>query len=402
MACFGFNRLSRAALDWFWRTLYFLLRWIQPALRPLAGYTTSAIGWLKGQRSSRDEPEISEKLPEGFLPEVDEESNHEGQHEAQERPAALDVEPVDEAPGCNEEHEDEFDRKEYRVEATDELFCEYDSTWELPEEPEECTWRSPTSTSHKFRRFESASKDMQNYRHDYPSQTRFRRWNNPVSDARPNYKFYTGSKPSEPDGVYINKFHDDWAEMYDKLERVHSYIQWLFPLPEPGMNYEATPLTREEIEEFLTCSTAKENLLKSYKLMLNFYGIKLCNEMTGEVERASNWRDRFNNLNRNTHNNLRITRILKCLGILGFPHYQVPLVHFFLKETLVHGELPNVQDSVLNYFLFAVRDKVQRRSLIKFAYMNYDREDEFVWCPKKLQMMWSRQRSESEPQRGLN
>lgn len=94
---------------------------------------------------------------------------------------------------------------------------------------------------------------------------------------------------------------------------------------------------------------------------------------------------------RHTHNNLRITRILKCLGTLGFPQYQAPLVHFFLIETLVNGELPNVKDSVLNYFVFTVLDKNCRRELIKFAFLNYDPNDEFVWCPKKLQQRWARE-----------
>lgn len=92
-----------------------------------------------------------------------------------------------------------------------------------------------------------------------------------------------------------------------------------------------------------------------------------------------------------THNNLRITRILKCLGTLGFPHYQAPLVHFFLTETLVNGELPNVKDSVLNYFVFAVLNKNCRRELIKYAFLKYDPNDEFVWCPEKLQRRWVRE-----------
>ena len=92
---------------------------------------------------------------------------------------------------------------------------------------------------------------------------------------------------------------------------------------------------------------------------------------------------------RNTHNNLRITRILKCLGTLGYSHYQAPLVHFFLKETLVHHHLPDVKESVLSYFLFTVLDKFKRRELIQYAYEHFD-ESEFVWCPKKIQMEWSK------------
>lgn len=91
-----------------------------------------------------------------------------------------------------------------------------------------------------------------------------------------------------------------------------------------------------------------------------------------------------------THNNLRITRILKCLGTLGYQLYQAPLVHFFLEETLIHGKLPSVKESVLNYFLFAVLNKKERRKLIKFAYTNYTPKEEFVWCPKKIQQVWSR------------
>lgn len=43
---------------------------------------------------------------------------------------------------------------------------------------------------------------------------------------------------------------------------------------------------------------AKKRLLKSYKLMLDFYGIQLVNEETGEVQRAKNWKERFENLNK--------------------------------------------------------------------------------------------------------
>ncbi|KAE8298037.1 Opioid growth factor receptor [Larimichthys crocea] len=229
---------------------------------------------------------------------------------------------------------------------------------------------------------------MQNYRHDYP--TRPQHWMNPVSNGTPNLNFYLGHEPSVPDGVYIHTFHDVWLGDYQRLEYVHTYIQWLFPLQEPGMNYQASPLTKEEIQGFLENSIAKENLLKSYKLMLDFYGIELCDERTGEVKRAKNWKDRFNNLDAHSHNNLRITRILKCQGTLGYPHYQAPLVRFFLEETLVNGQLQSVKDSVLNYFVFAVLDKKERRSLIEYAYMNYDHKDEFVWCPRKIQMMWSK------------
>ncbi|XP_074533504.1 uncharacterized protein LOC141796342 isoform X2 [Halichoeres trimaculatus] len=303
--------------------------------------------------------------------------------------AALLTQPSNKKPGwSNVEGNGCNNQVRCRVETTDEYYCDYDSTWEMEEskdDPLQCTHWS-NAKSYKFRRFENAARDMQNYRHGYPNQILSQPWNSPATDARPNLNFYLGKTPSRPDDLMISDFHNEWYKSYDKLECVHTFIQWLFPLPEPGMNYEATPLTREEIKEFCNNSTAKANLLKSYKLMLDFYGIKL-DEKTGKVERASNWRERFSNLNSHTHNNLRITRILKCLGILGFARYQAPLVRFFLEETLINNELQNVRESVLNYFVFAVLNREERKKLIEFAYKNY-KHDEFVWCPKSIQEMW--------------
>ncbi|KAM7006169.1 opioid growth factor receptor-like [Tautogolabrus adspersus] len=370
MPRFNFSRLCHL-IDCLKHIVCSSLRCIFAVHRALIGSFPFTRGLPKDRGSTRNELEISKKLPERDLIEVVEEQSVHGAV-AVERPA----EPVVEQPEYrpSEEDDDEFDSVKYRVETTDDFYCDYDSSWEI-EEPQEgpllnSTWRPPAHTS----------------------------------DAKPNLNFYLGHRGTLPDGVYISTFHNDWFRSYDKLEYVHTYIQWLFPLPEPGMNYEATPLTKEEITEFCKSSTAKENLLKSYKLMLDFYGIKLCDETTGEVGRAANWSERFFNLNSNTHNNLRITRILKCLGILGFPHYQAPLVHFFLKETIIDGKLPRVKESVLNYFLFAVRDKRQRRSLIKFAFKNFICKDEFVWCPKKIQLMWSGQSDseQSKSQKGMN
>lgn len=51
------------------------------------------------------------------------------------------------------------------------------------------------------------------------------------------------------------------------------------------------------LKAFLENDTAKKNLLESYKLMLDFYGIQLESETTGRVKRAPNWAERFENLN---------------------------------------------------------------------------------------------------------
>lgn len=78
---------------------------------------------------------------------------------------------------------------------------------------------------------------------------------------------------------------------------------------------------------------------------------------------------------------MRITRILKCLGEMGYEHYQVHLVKFFLTETLVKETLPNVKRSALDYFLFTVRSKRKRRELVYYAWQHFKPRGSFAWGP---------------------
>ncbi|XP_024230939.1 opioid growth factor receptor [Oncorhynchus tshawytscha] len=276
----------------------------------------------------------------------------------------------------------------------DDLVCVYDSTWDTEsdgDDPGENQTRRSSQDktkswtsglwSNTFSRNMRAAKDMQNYRKGYPNLT-----DDECSEERMfNLKFYLNEYPSSPDEILIESFHKEWKTDYKRLERVHSYIQWLFPLREPGVNYMASELTKKEILAFRESEEAKKRLVESYELMLGFYGIQLVNKDTGEVKRAENWRERFANLERNMHNNLRITRILKSLGELGFEHYQSPLVRFFLEETLVKRNLSSVKRSVLDYFLFAIRDKQKRKELLRYAFQHFEPKEKFVWCPRKIQ-----------------
>ena len=94
----------------------------------------------------------------------------------------------------------------------------------------------------------SASDDAARYRSGYPGQI-----DPPLAEARQNLDFYTGALRSRPDNALISEFHapraeGGWFGAYDELEMRHGYIQWLFPIREPGMNSEAQPLTTFEAE----------------------------------------------------------------------------------------------------------------------------------------------------------
>lgn len=101
----------------------------------------------------------------------------------------------------------------------------------------------------------------------------------------------------------------------DRLESTHDFIQWLFPLPEPsGANLHAPRLTAADIAAFRAGEALRGELLASLDVMLRFYGLAREGEAVtrgaGYARRSGEWLGR-------PHNFLRISRILRCLALLG-------------------------------------------------------------------------------------
>ncbi|XP_016132353.1 opioid growth factor receptor-like protein 1 [Sinocyclocheilus grahami] len=232
-------------------------------------------------------------------------------------------------------------------------------------------------SSTRMKRSFYAAKDLYKYRHSYPNYKEPRQPN----EYR-NLRFYLNKIPLVPDGIYIEEILTKWRGDYEKLEHNHTYIQWLFPLREQGLNFYAQELTQDEIKEFQSTREAKRRFLLAYTIMLDFFGIKLLDK-NGNVARALNWQDRFQHLNESQHNYLRITRILKSLGELGFESFKLPLVHLLLEEALVEGTLPNMRHSALEYFVYTLRQHAQRRALLRFAQRHYQPPENFIWRPPK-------------------
>ena len=69
---------------------------------------------------------------------------------------------------------------------------------------------------------------------------------------------------------------------------------------------------------------------------------------------------------RRTHNNLRISRILLCLGIFGFRHLQSPLIEFFLNEIVAEKTLYNCRHSCFKFWMTTL-DDVARRHVDDYA-----------------------------------
>lgn len=199
-------------------------------------------------------------------------------------------------------------------------------------------------------------KDTEDYRNGYPGKS-------DRLDQTDNLKFYQNELKSYPDGDKIDTIHKKWWGNYKLLERHHGYIQWLFPIRESGMNFHAQVLQKHEADGIINDEKAHQRVLKSYKMMLDFYGMKIKDEVTGEIERAENWKERFSHLNRSYHNYLRITRILKCLGELGYEHMKVRFLEFVIEEALEKKTLKNCYESCKDYWVETLRADDERKRL---------------------------------------
>jgi hypothetical protein len=160
---------------------------------------------------------------------------------------------------------------------------------------------------------------------------------------KPIVDFYSG-KATDSSGRTLRKIHA-WG--YDKLENIHDYIQWLFPLSEPSQYNPLAPvLDAGQIAIFQTDAGLRAQLLASFDKMLGFYGFER-NNMT--VTRSNTWEERSPNwLNPGNHNLLRFTRILKSLTLLGLKDHADGL---FVALNSVFAENPGaISGTTMGYW----------------------------------------------------
>ena len=101
-----------------------------------------------------------------------------------------------------------------------------------------------------------------------------------------------------------------------RLEMVHNYIQWIFPLPErSGANPWAPVLDAATIATIRGDAEMQGRLHRAFLRMLAFYGFSLEGDAVVESPQfaaaSRNW------LHAGNHNHLRLTRMLRSLRVLG-------------------------------------------------------------------------------------
>jgi hypothetical protein len=110
-----------------------------------------------------------------------------------------------------------------------------------------------------------------------------------------------------------------------ELERIHDFIQWLFPLRErSSANPDAPRLDEATIEAFRARPELRAALRRSFDRMLAFYGFRRAGE---RVAIADSFAERSGWLTPGNHNHLRLTRMLKSLRLLGDEPAALALFH---------------------------------------------------------------------------
>eukprot|EP01063_Lacrimia_lanifica_P021996 TRINITY_DN29704_c0_g1_i1.p2 TRINITY_DN29704_c0_g1~~TRINITY_DN29704_c0_g1_i1.p2 ORF type:complete len:250 (+),score=87.53 TRINITY_DN29704_c0_g1_i1:124-873(+) len=213
----------------------------------------------------------------------------------------------------------------------------------------------------------SAAADTQEYRDGYPGKV-----DQPELTA--NVDFYAGRIATDPGKDPIDRFHthkDQGGRMgdYEWLEQDHSYIQWLFPIRERGLNPRAQVLQKHEADTIAGTPALQDRFRRSYETMLDFYGMRLVDAATGAVARkdGEDFLAGYANLNSSMHNYLRITRILKALGEVGLEHYKLPFMLHVLDEIFAEGHLTNTEDSCLKYWGQTLKGDADRAAMERRA-----------------------------------
>jgi hypothetical protein len=109
-----------------------------------------------------------------------------------------------------------------------------------------------------------------------------------------------------------------WQLSHFWLEHTHDYIQWLFPIPEPGrFNAFAPRLDDLARNRFRESPELQERQRRSLDVMLDFFGLQR-HDLTISAGPELNPKDHIW-LKTGGHNHLRITRMIRSLHLCHQP-----------------------------------------------------------------------------------
>lgn len=153
-------------------------------------------------------------------------------------------------------------------------------------------------------------------------------------------------------------------------------------------------MSKHEAQIFRETPKMIERVIKSYEMMLEFFGIDLIDKEKGIIARnEKNYEKRYYFLSRSSHNYLRITRILKCFGILGLESFKINFILFMIKEVFENKQLLETADSLVCYWLPTITKESDLQS-VEYKLLEitkgrvsrkWYREDPVSWANLKIQ-----------------
>ncbi len=169
-----------------------------------------------------------------------------------------------------------------------------------------------------------------------------------MSAASAILAFYAGSG-TDAAGRTIAEI---WSWDHRRLEMVHDFIQWLFPLPEPSrFNPDAPSLTAADKTAFRADPLLQERVRRSLDVMLDFLGLVRRN---GATLRAAHFSPDMHWLAPANHNHLRLTRMLLFLGHAGLQAEARALL-VCLENIARHEGINKIAPRTLAFWREAVR-----------------------------------------------
>jgi hypothetical protein len=136
------------------------------------------------------------------------------------------------------------------------------------------------------------------------------------------------------DDVYLNDIHT-WDS--NKLD-----IQWLFPVNYKEQNSNIEPLSDDELNLIKNSSyfpIAQENIRKSFKMMLKFYGFTLNFDNSVIIEITGQSSKLF-------HFNI-IKRLLTCLQLFELIDLQQLFIDYFINEIIVYKRYSSLDNEFI-------------------------------------------------------
>jgi hypothetical protein len=137
-----------------------------------------------------------------------------------------------------------------------------------------------------------------------------------------------------------------------RLEMIHDYIQWLFPLPQPSRFNSAAPLlTDHDIAIFRADPALQQRALDALDRLLDFWGLT---RTAADIVRAKSFAARAPGwLSPANHNHLRLTRVLLFLRLTGLDA-QARALLTCLEEIAAHEGQAAISPRTLAFWRDAV------------------------------------------------